>query len=401
MAKHGVYTGVNQMREPVSSQRRPSHRAQFERYLVCAALVGLVSVSGTLVAAQPDIGAVNNDDPLVNRQEFIVDGSAFGTKVPAAPLLWDDFERGADRELVSYAGGWIVEGDNDAAFLPQYRDERSHSGDLSICDIKPPESFGTYQRDIARQAGLDLNQSDKFIWSVWINHTWGGPDTDGSGSRQHKFMRLTDGPGQTDTKPELVLSWNRNGFHLLATDENGNWNFCDGQTLYMSHPDSSVWHNMAVVGQLSSGSSNCDGQLHPYYDFRLQADIDDWAWFSGTTDNIDEVWLGGYSSGNEAFQFFYFDDVYVDDTWARVEIGNAANYDDCTQREFQIPTGWSETGISCVANRGSFLVGEPLYLFVVDEDGNVSDGVPVAFTADGDPTAGPGIPGGASLGPQN
>jgi len=29
----------------------------------------------------------------------------------------------------------------------------------------------------------------------------------------------------------------------------------------------------------------------------------------------------------------YFDDIYIDDSWARTEVGDNATYDNCTHRE--------------------------------------------------------------------
>lgn len=58
-------------------------------------------------------------------------------------------------------------------------------------------------------------------------------------------------------------------------------------------------------------------------------------------------------------------DLYYDDTWARVVIGNAATYNACTRTEIQIPVAWSDTEISVIPNAGQFedLSGLWVYVF--------------------------------------
>jgi hypothetical protein len=81
----------------------------------------------------------------------------------------------------------------------------------------------------------------------------------------------------------------------------------------------------------------------------------------------------------------WLDDIYIQSgTQARVEIGNASNWQTCTHREIQTPVSWSDTSITITLNQGSFAVGETAYLFVVDADGNVNtQGYPVTFTLSG------------------
>lgn len=70
----------------------------------------------------------------------------------------------------------------------------------------------------------------------------------------------------------------------------------------------------------------------------------------------------------------YVDSVYIDSSFARVEIGDSSNYLNCTHREVQIPTAWADASIVFTVNSGSFPAGSPVYVFVIDEAGNVSSG---------------------------
>ena len=61
----------------------------------------------------------------------------------------------------------------------------------------------------------------------------------------------------------------------------------------------------------------------------------------------------------------YYRDLYYDDTYARVMVGNAATYNACTILEPQIPVAWSNTSITVIPNAGQFetLAGKWVYVF--------------------------------------
>jgi hypothetical protein len=69
----------------------------------------------------------------------------------------------------------------------------------------------------------------------------------------------------------------------------------------------------------------------------------------------------------------YVDDVYVDITQARIEIANCPDFANCLKSEVQIPISWEPFSLSFKANIASFAVNEPLYLFVIDKNGIVSN----------------------------
>ncbi|MFH1380062.1 MAG: hypothetical protein ABII23_07275, partial [bacterium] len=84
----------------------------------------------------------------------------------------------------------------------------------------------------------------------------------------------------------------------------------------------------------------------------------------------------------------YYDDVYIDNTQTRVEIGDKQTWNSCTQREIQMPTAWSDTSIAITVNRGSFDQCKTYYLYVVDANGNVNTNgfpIPIVPAADEPP----------------
>ena len=82
--------------------------------------------------------------------------------------------------------------------------------------------------------------------------------------------------------------------------------------------------------------------------------------------------------------YIWVDDIYIDDTWARVVIGNKPVYADCTQIEIQIPTTWdNDKGeIAITINQGSFDTLDGRYIYVIDAN-NVPNavGYPIVLEA--------------------
>lgn len=62
------------------------------------------------------------------------------------------------------------------------------------------------------------------------------------------------------------------------------------------------------------------------------------------------------------------DDIYVDDSWARVVIGDSATYTSCTVRRPQPPSAWSDTSVTfTIQSQGLTLSGKHVFI-VTDAD---------------------------------
>ncbi|MCK4240830.1 MAG: hypothetical protein KAX30_04345 [Candidatus Atribacteria bacterium] len=68
-----------------------------------------------------------------------------------------------------------------------------------------------------------------------------------------------------------------------------------------------------------------------------------------------------------------WDDIYISNSLARVEIGNNATWANCTHREIQIVTAWSATSSTFTLHQGSIssanLTNGNSYLFIIDSSG--------------------------------
>ncbi len=120
-----------------------------------------------------------------------------------------------------------------------------------------------------------------------------------------------------------------------------------------------VWQD-AVLAISVVNQSGIYPQLQPYNDGGHTWDlIDYFDGFNGST---------------------YWNDLYLDHTRARVEIGNAATRATCTQIEIQIPVTWTTSQITISVNQGAFASNASVWLYVVDSSGVVSaDGEPIQF----------------------
>jgi hypothetical protein len=72
------------------------------------------------------------------------------------------------------------------------------------------------------------------------------------------------------------------------------------------------------------------------------------------------------------------DAVYFDSSWARIEIGDAAEYGSCTRHEIQIATSRSDTEVTFVPRRGALGPGDYLVV-VIDENDVVRAVEPIAL----------------------
>jgi len=74
---------------------------------------------------------------------------------------------------------------------------------------------------------------------------------------------------------------------------------------------------------------------------------------------------------------YNYDDIFVDFTQARVEIGDAATWSAVRKKEVQLPVAWSGGSVQVRLNSGEFTAGQQVYVYVVDSSGAVnSSGFP-------------------------
>jgi hypothetical protein len=344
------------------------------------ALSSLLSFSA--VQAAPHISRIE----MANDAERIIDnrlerkiniyGNAFGRRADKVsnddnfsylPILWDDFESGNLDKWSFRAGG--------------------KSWEVSSRNHRPNSSYSAHK--LSRN-GLDSMQirpasHPEYYTSFWMYLS------PGSTSNNDKYFRA----GDTITKKNLIVNYNTNSRYLQTTVEHA-----VGQTKgrYGTHPMSALrgsWNFVEVMWGMPIDRKNRDKNYFELYingklknrltptEYDKRKNNTDGLWkFGETMTKSPYISLGTWfrSSGNYNIgDGWYFDDVYISHTRARVVLGNAPVYSDCTHLEMQIPTAWYWGRVSINLNQGSFDEDESVYLFVIDKNNKVSNGYPVSL----------------------
>jgi hypothetical protein len=290
-----------------------------------------------------------------------VTGSGFGTKPTGPPLKWDDFEAGTNASTLT---GWDLTGAT-ATFSSAVL--RTASVMSARANFEGP--------DFSSHFGYEGTWTDNDVYlDAWYYYAAASPP-----SRNHKMFRFRAPSGE----PNLAYTMFCGDGALLTQDgvSTGKWTqWTDYGTAYLRDRWS---HVQLYIKQSSAGGT--DGVARMWIDSNLIVDSDAWTTRDVGESTWDTLRLGDYmghgsDSGCAASGdgHTYWDDVYVDNTRARIEIGDQGTYAASSHREIQLPNAWSDNSISIRLNRGGFTNLEGLYLYVIDAQGNASPGFPLS-----------------------
>jgi len=326
----------------------------------------------------PTVSSVSGK--IVDGQSIIISGSGFGNKTTPTPLVFlkDNIEAGTPDSSVS-ASMWTNTPDSGGFLSPKYTDADAHSGNQSIKFRFLNSQYGCY---MTYDAGSGF---DKLYYTAWIKIV----KNDAATKFQWKSIRLND-------KNQYAVSCSIIEDNWWGSNP-GIWGNNDIQSYYSSGTKSDVINSISSNAYLFNSWMRIEG----YYQRASGNEVGDGVvWHTrigksgiwGDATNVithaagDGSWryilLGMYYSNlvgaTNRDATFYYDDIYLDKTLARVEIGNNKIFSDCNSREIQYPTSWSSTSITITLNRGNFDPCQTYYLFVVDENGNNnSTGYPI------------------------
>lgn len=328
----------------------------------------LLLIFSSGVAAQSISGVSGT---LAHGQNVTVSGSAFGSRPTAAPLRSDDFEAGTVGENIT---GWDI-----TSTIPSMRPKYAAVARTGTPGSKSAlQAFGNgnYNSGI----GVSGHTTKKWYVSGWVKGS-----TSGSPSRNVKLVsfrgaNLSDPEGRLDQYP------NTNSGHIYTADCNGtktqdswaiagtliindgNWHRFEawidlgtpngGNGLYQVWKDTVTWGGVLSGTMITSDCSFAEAHVQHYY----------------ATD-----------TGTQPEANYWWDELYIDTSRARVEIGDASTWAASTHRELQTTSAWSSTSVTFKLNRGSFPPGASVYLFVVDDSGVASAGYPITLDS-GDST---------------
>ena len=316
-------------------------------FLAIASSQGAPTVSGISGTAQ-------------SRSTITISGSGFGTG--KAPLIWDDFETGtlgAQLKAQPQIGNWN-------AGYAVYTNATAHSGTQSI--TKANTQFGNIEYDLP-------GATDNFFYETfWFRYYYTAGDSGGV-----KLMQLWGNYRVGDYNPgafcDGVLSGTGTPWWLtyMALENSGQTNYTE-----FTEPAQNVWHRFEIILK-QSGINVADGRVTIRIDGTTVYDRNPVV----TREQAGHYWnlitmLGGMANFSKP-QATWIDDAYLNNTWARIEIGDNAVYANAKHREILPATSWSSNSITAIFNQGSFGAGQTVYLFVVDSTDTPSPGYPITI----------------------
>lgn len=327
-------------------------------------LVNLLSFA--TVSAEPTISAVSGS--MTHKDSVTIAGLNFGSRPSSEPVKWDDFEDGFNGQTLG--NGWTkftASGDDPAHYTTTVLRKGSNVS-VECAMIKAYDvSFGY---DWAKPPS-----PNRFYLTFWRNNHVIGTHSDNYKSIRFYGNASNGEPQawygvQNGTSPFIVVQ-HYDGSSAV------NW--------FSKLTENEQWVREEYYLDMGSEGKS-DGTFY----YWIQNQKDKVALRGALTNQkfltdsyrIDKIRIGHYWNQNAGDLRAYFDDVYIDLTQARVEIGNAPSWGSCTFREIQIPSAWSDSSITFTVNRGSFGDGNNAYLYVVDSNGNVnSQGYPIIIGA--------------------
>lgn len=326
-----------------------------------------MEVTATYVTSSgPTVSSVSGT--ISHGNSITISGNGFGNKATAAPFKYDDFETGTLGQRIY--NGWYT-WSNEAGSEPEYADVYKRDSAYS-------KQSAYIQHDTAYNSTLGLvnlgwNHDDKVYISLWWYYTLAGAE-----SRNYKIIAFRGGnAGQWENPRIRADQW-----HSLDSGRISAWS-CTGEEIGSDYSLSGgvhadAWYRLEMWLDLKYGG-----------EVRVWKNLTHWAKmlnvpFDFSTDNINNCYFGAYFARDWYTplpqMWLYYDEIYVDKTKSRVEIGNSSTWDGCSHREIQIPSAWSSGSIAVTVNQGTFADSSGAYLYVVDSDGTVnSNGYSITF----------------------
>jgi hypothetical protein len=401
-----------------------------EKWLIILMLPFAAAVSITSIDGELEHGSL-----------VTIRGTGFGAKEPAAPLLWDDGEGATLGTSAALLGGTAVRNDGKAGWddaLPRDNHDLSadrhcaiayRQGFMGVSQAHPRSETYIAGAHCANPAGAQLNNVQlNYITSGGVEHqrlllmfyASLHPDWDPASSGINY--------GSLDNYKEI---WVNDGTTFTGGRDTDAFYLGGGWPYYTGQPASLGSNGDGGKEYCPGGTSSYDtGDLHrnvgswakriltvDYIDNRISyesldgnsrmGEIEEGCSFGGDGNFGSVICVGAYAryrgDGNCAHpqegdncvhdgMIRYFDDIYIDNTLARVVLTDKPDYETATVIEPQLPETWSMNMITAKLNFGALSDSGPKYLFVFDESGLHSEplllGISCIHPADDNPCDG-------------
>ena len=373
----------------------------------------IISTYSITALAQPRVTSVTGT--LSHKGSIVINGNNFGYKSPAPPRIWDACDNSSPNNLDTFWPGTTP----SKGRYPLCADN-SH-GDPNVSSVKM--AYRTFYPDRGgNPMTMPHSRISKYISGgistcngIWESSTYVGANTITTATWERNTLFAMYYYRVSPTFSRNSSSYGDNFKEVSANGGEGD--YLDGNDTYTGYCGSHVPpavspNNVAWYGRWNYGSGyvpSCNEDARTYlpnpmnkwihvellWDNDIEVAFSDNDGFNsagyGEPKAINEadgtnptsITVGGFirwprasASGN----YRYWAGLYLDDTYARVMLGNSPNWDNCDIREPQIPSAWNANSIRCTANLGALPNNSRAYLFVFDANNNHNpNGFPVTI----------------------
>jgi hypothetical protein len=316
--------------------------------------------------SQPNVISV--EGTVQDDQEITISGTNFGDNQNYAQLISDGFENGTIGKGIE-AGDWMTDSETGQGI---YSTENPRTGTKSVhwkfSAIDSNEFYHKYQ---------DIGKEEELYATFYFYNAE-------SQGRIMKMARFNSGDVYNGT-PSLYLQGYAFDYadydYKPYTGANGGDAGDEGSFDY-TKLDFNKWYRVEMYLKLSDpGVANGIAEVN-YVGVSMARDTNRVTRGTNEADSyLNKFMLGQGLATVHSVGDIYIDDVFVANSYARIEIGNKSDFSSCSHREIQHPSRWTSDSINIKVNQGTFKDGEKAYLFVVDSNGNVSSGYPVTFSS--------------------
>lgn len=299
--------------------------------------------------------------------QLTLSGCRFGTPTHAAPLIWDDFEGGVRDEELSAHSMW-------QGFRPVgafYRGDDAYAGNLAAGNLVTDESSTEFRSNY---------QATPLTNAMYLSYMLRA-DITGDRYGVFKLSRITSNyTGERVATPH----YNGPGNMTWTYQPDSHWSYTSfdpGADVVQRTTGETIdtWHRIEMFIRASTPGV-ADGAVWAAQDGeRVWTQENVMTRAAGMTYQYNSILLGLMAANvrNDGHFELRIDDVMAVSSEARVELGNAPRFEDCTLREIQPYAAWTATSIQVTPRLARLDASMPLYLFVVDPEGHASEGFAV------------------------
>lgn len=332
---------------------------------------------------------------VTNGQSATISGSGFGLKTTATPLLWDNFEA-QQASMPLYGSNPIVGSSTWSRYISDYTqsyvtDAGGHAESKSVHLLYETSNIN----------GAMVN----FTGASQVYLTWWGyqnladsidPNTDiRTSGVNRKWFYLYGASAPTMNIPSGQDGWSGVWDNISANQcqstpallpTNGNVTFAD------THK---TWRRYEAYLKMESATCATDGISAWWMDGVLQKYLTNYTYLASTANPLTDRWntlnlgvmWGGYANFTPR-PYARIDDVYLDNTLARVEICVGSTWETRGICEIQRPVSWADTSLDIIVNQGAFANSSTQHLYIIDAVGDVNaNGRDITLGTGGDTTA--------------